>query len=80
MCVKGRPADGVDKFSLKAGLQGKAKPQSKGKGANIPTFALPLNLPVTAQLQSENGQCWEATFSACGAKKNDATQFKGKSD
>ena len=72
--------EGVDKIILKAGLQGKAKTQFKGKGDNLPAFSLPLSLPVTAQLQAENGQCWEATFSTAGSKKNDATQFKGKSD
>jgi hypothetical protein len=75
-----RTPDGVDKISLKAGLQGKAKMQFKAKGADIPAFALPLGLPVTAQLQAENGQCWEGSFSAAGLSKNDSTQFKGKSD
>jgi hypothetical protein len=65
---------------MKAGLQGKAKTRFKGKGDNLPAFALPLGLPVTAQLQAANGQCWEATFSAAGSKENDGTQFKGKSD
>jgi hypothetical protein len=75
-----RTPEGADKISLKAGLQGKAKTQFKGKGDNLDPFALPLVLPVTAQLQAANGQCWEATFSAAGSKKNDGMQFKGKSD
>lgn len=72
--------DGADKILLKAGLAGKAKAQFKAKGDNIPSFSLPLSLPVTAQIQSENGQCWAATFSLPSASKNDASQFKGKSD
>ncbi len=75
-----RTPAGVDKISLKAGLQGKAKMQLKGRGDDLAAFGLPLGLPVTAQLQSENGQCWEATFSAAGTSKNDDTQFKSKSD
>jgi hypothetical protein len=71
---------GADKVLLKAGLAGKAKAQFKAKGDNIPSFSLSLPLPATAQIQSENGQCWAATFSATGVSKNDATQFKGKSD
>jgi hypothetical protein len=75
-----RTPDGADKILLKAGLAGKAKTQFKAKGDNIQSFSLPLSLPVTAQIQSENGQCWAATFSATSASKNDGTQFKGKSD
>lgn len=75
-----RTPTGADKVSLKAGLQGKAKAQFKGKGANLDPFALPLPLPVTAQLQAANGQCWAASFSAAGVSKNDGVQFKGKSD
>ena len=76
-----RTPNGADKVLLKAGLAGKAKTQFKAKGGNIESFSLPfLTLPVTAQIQSENGQCWAASFSAAGASKNDGTQFKGKSD
>jgi hypothetical protein len=71
---------GVDKIVLKAGLSGKAKVQIKDKGSNIPTLPLPLSLPATIQLQSENGKCWEATFSSTNMQINDGTQFKGKGD
>ena len=40
----------------------------------------PLSVPLTAQLQSANGQCWEATFSRPGLAKNDGQDFKGNSD
>ena len=75
-----RTPDGVDRITLKAGLQGKAKMQFKGKGPDIPAFSLPLPLPVQVQLQGENGQCWEASFSAAGTSKNEMAQFKSKSD
>lgn len=75
-----RTPDGTDKVLLKAGLEGKAKTQFKGKGPDIPAFTLPLPLPLTAQLQSENGQCWQASFSTAGVSKNDSVQFKAKSD
>jgi hypothetical protein len=40
---------------------------------------LPLTLPVTVQLiGSDSPGCWEATFTS--ASKNDATQFKAKSE
>jgi hypothetical protein len=75
-----RTPNGVDKVVLKAGLAGKAKVQLKGKGPNLPALPLPLALPATVQLQSENGQCWEGTFSALGQQINDSLQFKGKGD
>jgi hypothetical protein len=75
-----RTPDGADKITLKAGLAGKAKAQFKGKGPDLPSFGLPLPLPATVQLQSGNGQCWAASFSAAGVSTNTATQFKGKAD
>ncbi len=75
-----RTPNGVDKIVLKAGLAGKAKVQLKGKGSTLPTLPLPLTLPARVQLQSENGQCWEGSFSAQGVQASDSTQFKGKGD
>lgn len=73
-----RTPDGVDKVVLKAGLAGKAKTQLKGKGTSLPALPLPLSLPATVQLQSENGKCWQATFDTPGLSRNDTAQFKGK--
>jgi hypothetical protein len=76
--------DGIDKIKLKAGITGKAKVQIKGKGPNLhaepgfPNLPLPLGLPARVQLQSGNGQCWEATFDNAGTSANDSTQYKGK--
>ena len=75
-----RTPNGVDKVSLKAGISAKAKVQLKGKGPNLPALPLPLTLPARVQLQSENGTCFEGTFSAAGQQLNDATQFQGKAD
>jgi hypothetical protein len=72
---------GISKILLKAGLDGKAKAQIKGKGSALPTLPLPLTLPAIVQLQStHDDQCWEATFSTGGKIANDNTQFKGKGD
>jgi len=54
--------------------------QLKGKGPNLPTLPLPLALPATVQLQSENGTCFEGVFSSAGQQLNDVTQLKGKAD
>jgi hypothetical protein len=75
-----RTPDGVDKVVLKAGLSGKAKVQLNGKGDNLPVLPLPLTLPARVQLQSENGTCFEGSFSTVGQQINNATQFKGKAD
>jgi hypothetical protein len=76
--VDGLPHD-LDGMTIKAGLDGKAKISLKGKGANVPMPALgSLNLPLTTQLQSENGTCWEATTVASSA--NTTTLFKAKAD
>jgi hypothetical protein len=58
---------------------GKAKLTLKGKGLNIPMPMLgSLALPLTTQLQSENGQCWEMTTTTPSA--NTTTLFKAKGD
>jgi hypothetical protein len=59
--------DGVVSLKLIAGGDGKAKIQALGKGASLQTPALPLTLPVTAQLVIVNDgstQCWQTTFTA----------------
>jgi len=46
----------------------------------MPALGARLELPLTTQLQSESGACYEATFSSAGAILNTTTIFKGKSD
>ena len=68
--------DGVIKLMLKAGVAGRAKVQATAKGANLQTPALPLTLPVTAQLVVADGvssQCWQTTFTA--ATVNDVSRL-----
>jgi hypothetical protein len=66
---------------LKAGIDGKAKVSVDGKGANLvlPSLAT-LAFPLRVQLQSEAGQCWEATYSAAGVSQNDGEHLKARSD
>jgi len=71
--------NGLDTIILKAGDDGKAKIIVKGKGANLGLLTpLDVELPVTVQLQSGNGQCWGADYFSVGVKKNEADLFKAK--
>jgi hypothetical protein len=76
----GGSADGVTKILLKGGAAGKAKALVKGKGINLPDPMFSnLPLPVTVHLlNSENNVCFEATYETADVKKNDAGQFKAK--
>jgi hypothetical protein len=68
---------GVQKILLKGIPDNKSKILVKGKGNNLPDPVPPLTLPVKVQVvNSDNGLCWEATFS--GFKKNAAGLFKAK--
>ena len=71
---------GVTRLTLKAGTApGKAKILLKGRGGNLGMQALPLTQPVTVQLRSATGVCWDAVFGA-PALRNQADQFKDRSD
>ena len=68
--------DGVVKLMLKAGVAGRAKVQATAKGVNLQAPALPLTLPVTAQLvvtDDVSSRCWQTTFSA--ATVNDTSRL-----
>jgi hypothetical protein len=68
--------DGIIKLMLKAGVAGRAKVQAAAKGVNLQTPALPLTLPVTAQLVIDDGvssQCWQTTFTT--ATVNDVSRL-----
>ena len=73
--------DGITGALLKAGDAGKAKVSVDGKGGNVvpPNLSM-LSLPLRVQLQAENGQCWEATYSSSGVTKNDGERFKARSN
>jgi hypothetical protein len=69
--------DGVIKLLLKAGLAGRAKVLAAAKGVNLQTPAMPLSLPVSAQLVIADGvssQCWQTTFTT--ATVNDVSRLK----
>ena len=76
---KDRTPDGLKKLKLLAGDAGKAKIGLSGKGdalggsGGVP--ALPLPLPLIAQLQNTNA-CWEVTYTT--AEDNGPTTFKAR--
>lgn len=70
--------DGLTTLVIKSGAAGKPTATLKGKGTNLALPALPLELPLVAQLQSSTGPCLEATFWT--ATKNDGTTLKSKSE
>ena len=78
-------SNGVTGLTLTPGERGKAKIEFKAKGAALTNRpfglpALPPPLPLTVQLQSENGNCWEASYAQSGVKKNTDEEFDAKSE
>lgn len=75
-------ADGVSSMQLKSDARGRKTLNVKAKGPGIRLAAIPLELPlsvpVSVQLQSSNGACWESTFDEAGVKKSDERVFKAK--
>lgn len=71
-----RTPEGVKKLRLLAGPDGRAKASLKAR--EVPGLSLPLQPPVTVQLQAENGTCWGAVYSSPLA--SDAGQFKARAD
>lgn len=70
---------GIFGIKLKAGDEGKAQIQVKGKGAELSQPGLPLEFPLTVQFQIDDGattNCWQSTFSA--PLKNDSSIVKAK--
>lgn len=72
--------DGVVRVVLRPGADGRSRVTLVARGDDLALPALPLGLPVRVQLQGAHGPCWEATFSAAGARKNDAARFQGTAD
>jgi hypothetical protein len=64
--------DGVKRVVLKPGDDGLAKAVVKGQGSHL-ALPSPMNvtLPVTVQLQAENGECFEATFVTARTSRED---------
>jgi hypothetical protein len=76
--------DGVASLTLKEGLvAAKAKIILKGKGAALDDPTIPIVVsPVTVQLLSGDGVCWEAVYSAPFTKNSAGPPpvFKDKAD
>jgi hypothetical protein len=70
--------DGLQQVLLKSGPATKVKILVKGKADNLPMPSLPLTTPVTVQIKSKNGVCWEAHYGT--AQKNTSEQFRAKAD
>jgi len=75
---KAATPEGITKLLLKAGGAGLSKVIAKGKGLPLIMPTLPLTLNVTAQVQSENGECWTTIHTPLGTSRNDTGQFKSK--
>jgi hypothetical protein len=60
----GLAPDGLRSIVLKAGAYGKARLVVKGRGPNLglPPTLDDLNPPVTVQLRTANGPCWDAEY------------------
>jgi acyl-homoserine lactone acylase PvdQ len=69
----------LQKLTLHAGADGKAKIIARGKGGLLDLPSLPLvGLPLRVQLVNGNGECWEATYSA--TLQDDSDRLNAKSD
>jgi hypothetical protein len=74
--------DGIQTATFKTGGTGKTQVKIVGGGANLPLPALPITVPLRAQLITEDfGRtvCVDATYSS-GVKANTAAAFKAHSD
>ncbi len=72
---------GVAGFAIKSGVDGKASLKVKAKGANLTLPALPLTVPVKAQvINSANSVCWTATFNTASSDPLSTTKWKAKND
>ncbi|HYB99564.1 MAG TPA: alkaline phosphatase family protein [Candidatus Limnocylindrales bacterium] len=67
--------DGVTSALLKPGDDGKAKVVVKAGGDDVTLPDLPPSLPLQAQVHSETGQCWEATFDSADVRRSEEDRF-----
>jgi len=75
---RGATAGGIRKIRLKAnGSSARSTILVKGKGIRLADFPLPLDVPVTVQLQNtQTGTCWEAVYEADDVDRADVARFK----
>jgi len=57
-------------MSLSAGADDQARVKVRANGPDLDASAPPVTLPLRAQLQNENGECWEATYSVAGTNSD----------
>jgi hypothetical protein len=67
------------RLKLKAGGDGQARIVARGTGPTVDLAPLPADQPVTVQLKSSEGACWEAAYSA-PARRNGIDQFVDRND
>jgi hypothetical protein len=67
------------RLKLRPDPAGKAKVQLQGRGVALDLAPLPAAQPVTVQLKSSEGRCWEAVYGA-PARRNDTAQLRDKAD
>ena len=70
--------DGLKTIRFLAGSAGKARIRLTAKGEDMKMPAFPLGLPIRAQLQSANGECWEAAYAT--ATTSSPTKLKARSN
>lgn len=75
---RARLPDGISDLRLQPGVAGRASIKLGGVGRNLAVPAPPLTLPVTMQLASDTGVCWEAVYTA--AKVNRPDKFQAVTD
>jgi uncharacterized delta-60 repeat protein len=73
-----RLPSGIDAATLVPGPAALAKMTLTAHGPPLHSPALPLSLPVRAQLQSSTGLCWGATFDGGGTTVNGTTAFHAR--
>jgi cysteine-rich repeat protein len=69
--------DGLTSIALDPGANGRARVRVQGRGNSLALAPLPVVLPLTVQLQSRAGACWEATYPATSVSQ-DARRLRGR--
>jgi hypothetical protein len=72
--------DGLFKVKLLPGADGRAKILVTGKDDELQDLDTPRILPLTVQVLSDSGVCWEAVFDVGGVIVDEVAVFKGKGD
>lgn len=69
---------GITSVVLKSGASGHASITLSAQGPLLPLPDQTLSTPILVQLQGDQGECWEATYSTLD--RNDGSQLKARSD